>query len=201
MSQQIRTYTELRQKIHDDLRLQHPEWVQPNGESPLCDSYEARLMETLQSLNQTERNNSSDAFATNPLRLAVEILGRHETLYWQAVTANRSLVFPAFWFRQMLWEARERQADFWAQESQGVAHDVLREPERMAKVQAAKLVCENTRWYTGKILKRVYGDDAAVNVDARTAVVVGDEQIKELRSRLNDARALVKQSGKNDAEP
>jgi len=32
---------------HDDLRIQHPEWVQPNGESPTCDSYEARLMELL----------------------------------------------------------------------------------------------------------------------------------------------------------
>jgi len=63
------------------------------------------------------------------------------------------------------------------------------------------VVCGNTRWHTAKILKRIYGDDAAVNVDARTAVVVGDEQIKELRSRLNDARALVRQSGKGDAEP
>jgi hypothetical protein len=44
---QIHTYTELRQQIHDDLRIQHPEWVQPNGESPMCDSYEARLMELL----------------------------------------------------------------------------------------------------------------------------------------------------------
>ena len=43
MFQQIHTYTELRRQIHDDLRLQHPEWVQPNGESPMCDSYEARL--------------------------------------------------------------------------------------------------------------------------------------------------------------
>jgi hypothetical protein len=60
MSHQIRTYTELRQKIHDDLRLQHPEWVQPGGESPICDSYEARLMKTLQSLNQSERNNCCD---------------------------------------------------------------------------------------------------------------------------------------------
>jgi hypothetical protein len=25
---------ELRQQIHDDLRIQHPEWVEPNGESP-----------------------------------------------------------------------------------------------------------------------------------------------------------------------
>ena len=44
---QIHTYTELRQQIHDALRIQHPEWVEPNGESPMCDSYEARLMELL----------------------------------------------------------------------------------------------------------------------------------------------------------
>jgi hypothetical protein len=44
---QIHTYAELRQQIHHDLRIQHPEWVQSNGESPICDSYEARLMETL----------------------------------------------------------------------------------------------------------------------------------------------------------
>ena len=44
---QIHTYAELRQQIHHGLRIQHPEWVQPNGESPVCDSYEARLMELL----------------------------------------------------------------------------------------------------------------------------------------------------------
>jgi len=44
---QIHTYAELRQQIHDDLRLQHPDWIKPDGESPLCDSYEARLMELL----------------------------------------------------------------------------------------------------------------------------------------------------------
>ena len=44
---QIHTYAELRQQIHNDLRLQHPEWIQPNGESPICDSYEARLIELL----------------------------------------------------------------------------------------------------------------------------------------------------------
>ena len=43
----IHTYAELQQQIHDDLRLQHPEWIQPGGESPICDSYEARLMELL----------------------------------------------------------------------------------------------------------------------------------------------------------
>jgi hypothetical protein len=47
LSQEISTYIELRQQIHDDLRIQHPEWVQPNGESPMCDFYEARLMDLL----------------------------------------------------------------------------------------------------------------------------------------------------------
>jgi len=49
MPSQIRTYIDLRQQIHDDLRVQHPEWVETNGESPMCDFYEARLMELLHS--------------------------------------------------------------------------------------------------------------------------------------------------------
>ena len=53
MSHQIHTYTELRQQIHDDLRIQHPEWVEPNGECPTCDSYEARLTEMLDTLTRT----------------------------------------------------------------------------------------------------------------------------------------------------
>ena len=55
---QIHTYTELRQQIHDDLRIQHPEWVEPNGESPMCDSYETRLMELLNTLTPTGSNES-----------------------------------------------------------------------------------------------------------------------------------------------
>ncbi len=47
MIHQLYKYADLRKQIHDDLRIQHPEWVQPNGESPMCDSYEARLMKTL----------------------------------------------------------------------------------------------------------------------------------------------------------
>jgi len=51
-SPQIHTYTELRQQIHDDLRIQHPEWVEPNGESPMCDSYESCLTELLDTLTR-----------------------------------------------------------------------------------------------------------------------------------------------------
>jgi hypothetical protein len=52
-SHQIQTYAELRQQIHHDLRIQHPDWVQPNGESPICDSYEVRLMELLDTFART----------------------------------------------------------------------------------------------------------------------------------------------------
>jgi hypothetical protein len=47
MSDQIHTYTELRQQIHDDLRIQHPDCIESNGEAPMCDFYEARLMDLL----------------------------------------------------------------------------------------------------------------------------------------------------------
>jgi hypothetical protein len=46
-SHKIHTYNELRQQIHHDLRLQHPEWIEPSGESPMCDFYEARLTDLL----------------------------------------------------------------------------------------------------------------------------------------------------------
>jgi hypothetical protein len=57
---QIHTYTELRQQIHHDLRIQHPEWVQPNGKSPMCDSYDARLMELL---DPSTRRGSNESIA------------------------------------------------------------------------------------------------------------------------------------------
>jgi hypothetical protein len=56
MAQKIRTYTDLLQKIHNDLRIQHPEWIQQNGESPMCDSYEARLMKLLDASMPSESN-------------------------------------------------------------------------------------------------------------------------------------------------
>jgi hypothetical protein len=43
MSDQIHSYRDLQQQIHNDLRRQHPDWVEPNGDCPTCDSYESRL--------------------------------------------------------------------------------------------------------------------------------------------------------------
>jgi hypothetical protein len=47
MRHEVHTYSALLRQIHNDLRLQHPEWIQANGECPMCDSYEARLIELL----------------------------------------------------------------------------------------------------------------------------------------------------------
>jgi hypothetical protein len=56
MRHEIHTYSALLRQIRNDLRVQHPEWVQPNGESPLCDSYEARLMKLLDASRPMESN-------------------------------------------------------------------------------------------------------------------------------------------------
>jgi hypothetical protein len=47
MHDAIRTYAELQQHIRDALREQHPEWVEPDGDSPICQSYEKRFAELL----------------------------------------------------------------------------------------------------------------------------------------------------------
>ena len=45
-------YTGRRQQIHSDLRIQHPEWVEPNGESSM------RLLEQLDTLTRRGSNES-----------------------------------------------------------------------------------------------------------------------------------------------
>ena len=47
MSDEMHSYIRLQQQIHDALRVQHPDWVEPNGNSPTCDLYESRLAELL----------------------------------------------------------------------------------------------------------------------------------------------------------
>ena len=54
MSHQIHTYTELKNQIHEDLRTQHPEWIEPTGECPECDEHEARLKKLFEALARSE---------------------------------------------------------------------------------------------------------------------------------------------------
>jgi hypothetical protein len=59
MAQEIQNYANLLQQIRNDLRIQHPEWVQQDGESPMCDSYEARLLELLDVSSPIEANENA----------------------------------------------------------------------------------------------------------------------------------------------
>jgi len=57
----IAAYADLLQQIRNDLRLQHPEWILPNGESPMCDFYEARLIKLLDAAIPKKSNENSMA--------------------------------------------------------------------------------------------------------------------------------------------
>ena len=48
----------LQLQIHNDLRAQHPEWIEPSGESPMCDFYEARLAQLLETYSRTGSDES-----------------------------------------------------------------------------------------------------------------------------------------------
>ena len=58
-SNEIRSYTQLQQQIHDALRVQHPEWVEPNGDCPTCESYESRLAELLRLSSPSEHRSAA----------------------------------------------------------------------------------------------------------------------------------------------
>jgi hypothetical protein len=53
-SGEIRSYVQLQHQIHDALREQHPEWIEPNGNCPTCESYESRFAELLSIFQSNE---------------------------------------------------------------------------------------------------------------------------------------------------
>jgi hypothetical protein len=47
MHEKITSYADLQKLIHNALRVQHPEWIGSNGESEMCEFYEARFAKLL----------------------------------------------------------------------------------------------------------------------------------------------------------
>jgi hypothetical protein len=43
----VPAYVQLQQQMHEALRAQHPEWIEPTGDCPTCESYESRPAELL----------------------------------------------------------------------------------------------------------------------------------------------------------
>jgi hypothetical protein len=48
--QQSQLYAELQEQVHDALRAQHPEWIDSEGDSPICDWYDLKLAELIRRL-------------------------------------------------------------------------------------------------------------------------------------------------------
>jgi hypothetical protein len=44
---EVQGYVQLQREIREALLKEHPEWIQPNGECPMCEIYESRLAELL----------------------------------------------------------------------------------------------------------------------------------------------------------
>jgi len=59
MTEEISTYDDLQREMHKALRVQHPEWIQPDGESPICDLYDARFVELLNFFNKAAVSQTS----------------------------------------------------------------------------------------------------------------------------------------------
>jgi hypothetical protein len=55
ISGEVGSYVQLQHQIHDALREQHPEWIEPNGNCPTCESYESRFAELLTVFQSNER--------------------------------------------------------------------------------------------------------------------------------------------------
>jgi len=67
MAHKVDTHAGLLRQIRNDLRLQHPEWIQPNGQCPMCDFYEARLIELLDSSTPRESSDNTVAVTDVPI--------------------------------------------------------------------------------------------------------------------------------------
>ena len=67
---QIRSYAELQEQLHHDLRAQHPEWIDANGNSPMVDWYDQRLAELI-ALFQSVNKQPVKGLATPVMHIAL----------------------------------------------------------------------------------------------------------------------------------
>ena len=56
---EVQGFVPLQREIHEALRKEHPEWVEPNGDCPMCEIYEARLVKLLALSSDTEHRSAA----------------------------------------------------------------------------------------------------------------------------------------------
>jgi hypothetical protein len=59
VSDVVQPYVQLQHQVHEALRREHPEWIQPNGDCPMCEAYESRLAELLGLSPQNEHRSAA----------------------------------------------------------------------------------------------------------------------------------------------
>jgi Bacteriophage Sf6, terminase small subunit-like len=96
------------------------------------------------------------------------------------------------WWSDAFWTARRKQTDFLVHDNVNLQQDLLQNQEKksMAAVQANKIVMEDRRWMASRLLREKYGDEP-VTVQNAVSVQVSDQQLADLRSRLETARKLT----------
>src|SRR4030095_10649152 len=95
------------------------------------------------------------------------------------------------WWHNLYWASRRKQTDFLIHDNVNLQQDLLQNQEKksMGEVQANKIVMEDRRWMASRLLREKYGDEP-VNVQNAVSVQVTDQQLADLRSRLETARKL-----------
>ena len=56
---EVQGYVQLQRQIHDALLKEHPEWIEPNGECPMCEIYESRLVRLLALASEGEQRSAA----------------------------------------------------------------------------------------------------------------------------------------------
>jgi hypothetical protein len=56
---EVQGFVHLQRQIHEALIKEHPEWIEPNGECPMCEIYESRLAELLGLSSQSEQRSAA----------------------------------------------------------------------------------------------------------------------------------------------
>jgi len=61
ITDEVCNYADLQRQMHDALRAQHPEWIQPDGQSPICDDYDSRFAELLNLFSKAQITGEANA--------------------------------------------------------------------------------------------------------------------------------------------
>ncbi len=59
VTKEVEPYVQLQRQMHEALLKEHPEWVQPNGECPMCEAYESRLAKLLGLSSESEHRTAA----------------------------------------------------------------------------------------------------------------------------------------------